>query len=133
MVAGAVAFVGPVGCGCGGGLRLAETVIGGRVLPDWDGGANGAGDVAAGASPAGEGCGAGLVAAGGSAAGECGGGSDGDVCAQAPTQTDEIKKDVDASNRGRNDIKPPRPQGETNADNASMRNGSTCSAIFSAT
>jgi hypothetical protein len=78
---------------------LAETVIVGRALPDCAGVGAAAGVVAAGTSAAGAGCGAGIVAAGGSPACEGCGGGDGGVCAQAPTQTDDISKEADASNR----------------------------------
>jgi hypothetical protein len=79
-------------------------------------GGEGAGVVAVGAvagcpSPAvGEGAGAagagvGLAGVGG----DCGDG-EGDVCANAPAQSDEIKKEVDTSNRGRNDTETPCPE-----------------------
>jgi hypothetical protein len=40
------------------------------------------------------------------AAGDCGNG-EGAVCANAPAQSDEIKKEVDASKRGRNATESP--------------------------
>jgi hypothetical protein len=94
-----VTFVGVEKFGLGrAGLRLGEeTTTGGRVvLSDWVGEAATRGE---------DGCGAGVPAAGASSTGtECGG-----VCAQAPTQTEEIRKEVDASKRVRTDIDNVRP------------------------
>lgn len=110
MGAGAGGLAAPLGagaCGFGGGLRGAETVMVGRgVAPDFSGLAAGVGVAGAGASPAG--CGTGVAAAGGSFGGEGCGEGDGGVSAQALTLSDEIRNDVDASNRGRNDIDTPR-------------------------
>lgn len=85
-------------------------MVGSAVRPD----RAGPGDVAAGASPRGEGCcGAGVTAAGGSLAGAGSAGAAGGVCAQALMPKDDTKSDVDASKRGRNDMTTPRLQGET--------------------
>jgi len=68
-----------------------------------------AGDGDAGAASPGVGvslaAGAGDVGAAGAEASLPG---DGAVCAKAPTQSDEIRKDVEASKRGRNDTEAPR-------------------------
>jgi hypothetical protein len=77
--------------GEGAGVVVAGAVAG---CPSLAAGDEGAGAAAAGASLAGAG-------------GDCGLG-EGAVCANAPTQRDEIKKEVDASNRGRNDTEAPR-------------------------
>jgi hypothetical protein len=84
---------------------------------------SGAGAVAGCPSPAPEGVGAGVVVAGGEGAGvdaagaaragaggDCGDG-EGAVCANAPAQSDEIKKEVDASRRGRIDTEAPCREG----------------------
>jgi hypothetical protein len=68
-----------------------------------------AGVVAGCPSPAAGGEGAGVAAAGAALAGargDCGDG-EGNVCANAPAQSDGINKEVDASNRGRNDTEVP--------------------------
>jgi len=82
-------------------LRLAETVMVGRVAPPDDEGVC-VGAVAAGASPA---------AAGWS----CGGSG---VCAHAPTLSDEIKNEIDANGRGRNNTDTPRARREMKPENA---------------
>ena len=71
---------------------------GSRVLPDCA--AVGAAPFGVGVSPASEAGDAGASAAGASLPG-------GAVCAKAPAQSDEIRKDVEASNRGRNDTEAP--------------------------
>jgi hypothetical protein len=85
--------------GVGFGLGALTTMGGSRWPPDWA--AVDAGAFGAGVSPAAGAWGAGVVAAGASLAG------DGAVCAKAPAQSDEIRKDVEASNRGRNDTEAP--------------------------
>jgi hypothetical protein len=69
-------------------------------------------------SPAGEGEGDGAVVVGAASAGGGGdcGNCEGAVCAKAPAQSDEIKKEVDASNRGRgrNDTESPLSEAKTN-------------------
>jgi len=94
-------------CGCGGdGLRAGETEIAGRVALS-DG-------VGAGVAAGEDGCAAGVAAAGASPAGAGGG-----VWDQAAlTHTDEIRKDVDASQRGRNPIDAPCPEGRPAPDRA---------------
>ncbi|MBV9529584.1 MAG: hypothetical protein JO283_00565, partial [Bradyrhizobium sp.] len=104
----------------GFGLGAATTVVGSCVPP---------GCVAAGAASPGDGvspvagggeAGAGGAAAFGAGASLAAGGGDagaagaeaslpgdGAVCAKAPTQSDEIRKDVEASKRGRNDTEAP--------------------------
>ena len=70
---------------------------------------SGAGAVGGCPSPAAGGEGAGAAGAGvglAGAGGDCGDG-EGDVCANAPAQSDEINKEVDANNRGRNDTEAP--------------------------
>ena len=78
--------------------------------PDGEGvGVAAAGVVAGCPSPAAGGEGAGVAAAGAAlagAGGDCGDG-EGAVCANAPAQSDEINKEVDASRRGRNDTEAP--------------------------
>ncbi len=91
-------------CGLGSsGLRCGETTVtaGRTLLPD---GVDGATAVRAGPGEAD--CGVGVPAAGAAPGGSCGG-----VCAQAPAQTDDIRKDVDASKCGRNDMNSPCPEG----------------------
>jgi len=78
----------------GFGLGAVTTVVGSCVPPDCAGAAS----LGIGVSPA---AGAGAVGAGASLPGG------GAVCANAPTQSDEIRKDVEASNRGRNDTEAP--------------------------
>ena len=92
----AIAVAGVAARGFGGGLCSADTVMVGRAVAVGDEFGGGSGLVAAGASPAGEGC--------------VGGG--GGVCAQAPTQTDEMRNDVDASKRGRNKLNTPVRRGD---------------------
>jgi hypothetical protein len=80
----------------------------GRFVPSDDVAGDCAAGAGAGAAPGDEGCSAEVPAAGASPAGpDCSG-----ACAQALTQTDEIRKDVDASKRGRIDINAPCPEGE---------------------
>ena len=65
-------------------------------------------------TPDGEGAGAAGVGAGLTGAeGDCGDGV-GAVCAKAPAQSDEIKKEVDASKRGRNATESPLSGAKTN-------------------
>lgn len=96
---------------------MAETVMVGRgKFPDCVGGRAGA--VAAGTSLAGDDCGAGVTVTDVSAVGEgCGAGGS-DVCAHAHTLREEIRNDVDASKRGRNDTRSPLSE---KTDYASMR------------
>ncbi len=99
-------------------MRLAVTVMVGSGVPGaCPGGTDGV--VATGTAPGDEGCGPGAGKAGTSPAGDCGSDS---VCAQALTLRDEIRKDVDASNRGRNDTNAPCPQGEMQPNRAGTRN-----------
>jgi hypothetical protein len=83
---------------------LAETVmVGSAVPPDGPGLGLGTGMFAAGVSSAGEGCGTGVAAAGVSpAVAGCADGGIAGVCAQAPMLRDEIKNDIDAIGRERN-------------------------------
>jgi hypothetical protein len=81
------------------GFGAVTSTAGSCVLPDCA--AVGAAALGAGVSPA---AGAG-AAAGASLPGV--GSGDGTVCARAPAQSDEIRKDVEASNRGRNDTEAP--------------------------
>jgi hypothetical protein len=83
----------------GFGVGAVTSTAGSCVLPDCA--AVGAAALGAGVSPA---AGAG-AAAGASLPGV--GSGDGTVCARAPAQSDEIRKDVEASNRGRNDTEAP--------------------------
>ena len=104
--AGAVAGCpSPVPDGEGAGV-----VVAGAVPAAGD---EGAGVVVAGAVPAAGDERGGAVAAGASlagAGGDCGDG-EGAVCANAPAQSDEIKKEVDASRRGRIDTEAPCREG----------------------
>jgi len=90
--------------GFGFGLDLGSgavtTIFGSCVSPD--GAAVGAASLGVSVSPAAGAGDAGAVVAGESLPG-CGCG----VCASAPAQRDEIRNDVDASNRGRNDTATP--------------------------
>ena len=86
----------------GFGLGAVTSTAGSCVLPDCA--AVGAAALGAGASPA-AGAGDAGAAAGASLPGVDPG--DGTVCARAPAQSDEIRKDVEASNRGRNDTEAP--------------------------
>ena len=81
----------------GFGLGAVTTVVGSCVPP----GCVGAASLRGGVSP---GVGAGDAGAAGAGASLPAGGA---VCAKAPTQSDEIRKDVEASNRGRNDTEAP--------------------------
>jgi len=78
----------------GFGLGAVTSMVGSRVLPGCT--AVGAAAPGVGVSPAARAGDAG-TAAGASVPGV------GAVCAKVPTQSDEIRKDVEASNRGRND------------------------------
>jgi hypothetical protein len=93
----------------------------GSCVPGPIGSCSEAGAFAGCPSPAVEGDGAGVVAAGVASPGcgdDCAIG-EGAVWAKAPAQSDEIKKDVEASKRGRNDTEAP-PPGQRN-DNRSVR------------
>jgi hypothetical protein len=100
--AGAAAVTGSAGFACFGfgfGLGAAISMGGSCVLPD--GAAVGAGPVGVGVSRAAGSGDAGAAAAGASLSGA------GAVCAKAPAQSEEIRKDVEASNRERNDTEAP--------------------------
>jgi hypothetical protein len=76
------------------GLGAVTSTPGSRILPDCAAVAAVGLAPAAGADDSG-------AAAGASSSG------DGAVCAKAPAQSEEIRKDVEASNRGRNDTEAP--------------------------
>jgi hypothetical protein len=84
--------------------------VGSSPVPDGEGaGVAVPGAVAGCPPPAAGGEGAGVAGSGAAlvgAGGDCGNGG-GAVCANAPAQSDEIKKEVDASSRGRNDTEAP--------------------------
>ena len=84
------------GFGFGGGFGAVTTTVGSCVLPGL-----GASAFGLGVSPI-----EGAEDAGGAAVGASFPGA-GAVCAMAPAQSDEIRKDVDVSNRGRNDTEAP--------------------------
>ena len=96
---GAPGVAGRAGLACFGfgvGFGAVTTTVGSCVLSGL-----GAAGLGLAVSPA-----AGVGVAGAAAAGASLG--DGAVCAMAPAQSDEIRNDVEASNRGRNDTDAPR-------------------------
>jgi hypothetical protein len=88
------------------------------TVPDGEGGGVAAGGVAGCPSPVVAGEAAGASAAGAASVGEGGDCGDGGVCANAVAHSDEIKKEIDASKRGRNDTEAPLPSGEANFHDA---------------